>query len=131
MDALIATGVKPEQAKVMAHSLELFAESRFVTEQSLKNEIKGLENTLIKWMVGVALAVILLIFTLIQFRLEAVDQRLTAMDQRIEALDQRIEALDQRIEALDQRIVALEQSVSQTQSLVQKLIEIQLQGQKQ
>ena len=115
MQELIAVGVDKKQAKVMADYMERLsipAKSEFITKLEFKSELKELENTLIKWMIGTAIGILIIVFTVIEFRITGIER---SIDQNREAINQNREAINQNREA-----------ISQVQTSIQKLIELQL-----
>ena len=136
MESLTEAGFDQKQAKAMANGIEVLAETRLVTKEHLRSEVKGLENRLIKWMITVALATIAVIFAVVHFRIETVEQRIALVEQRIVTVEQKVVAVEQKIENIDQRITMLEKSIEQNRELIQqnhlliqKLIDYQIQAQ--
>ena len=69
-------------------------QSDFVTKLEFKNGLKELENTLIKWMIGTAVGILVIVFTItftmMQLNTDSINQRMNAMDQRMNTIEKGI-----------------------------------------
>lgn len=119
---LTNVGFNEKQAKAMVTYIEKAAnsnQSEVVSRLEFKSELKGLENTLIKWMIGTTVATLLLVFTVMEFRFKAMEQRMTSMEQRMTTMEQRMTSMER---VLDQNTQGLEH----IQTSVQQLLELHL-----
>ena len=82
-----------------------------VTKEHLNSVISGLENRLIKWMIGSFIAFAVLMLAIIQINTSTTNERITALERSI---DQRMTALER---AIDQRLATLEKSIDQNQTI--------------
>lgn len=130
MNALIEAGIDKKQAEMMAKGIEVLTASNhsgLVTQQELKSELKGLESSLIKWMIGTATGILVIVFTVVftvmELRIASVEkvieQRMVGMEKLIE---QNREAINQNREAINQN----REAISQVQASIQRLIDIHL-----
>ena len=133
MNALVESGVDRKQAEVMAKGIEVLttsSQSELITRQELKSELKGLESSLIKWMIGTAMGILVIVFsvvfTVMELRMAGVE---TLIEQNRQAIEQNRQAIEQNREAINQNRVLINQNreaIRQVQLSVQKLIDIHL-----
>ena len=130
MNSLIGAGVNKNQAEIMAKGMEMFSESNrseFITKHEFYGGLNKLENALIKWIIGSCMALTILTFTVMEFRISSIE---TLIGQNGEAIRQNTEAIHQNREAIQQNREAIQQNreaIQQVQVSIQKLIDLHLQ----
>ena len=148
VDFLIDANFNREQAqainKAISESIKAVAkpqdQSDFVTNLEFKNGLKGLENTLIKWMIGTAIGILIIVFsvtfTVVQMntnsinqrigdvnqRIDGIDQRMNAMNQKMDSINQRMNAVDQKMNNIEQRMNTLEKGINENRVLIKKVL---------
>ena len=125
LDALVEAGIDQKQAKAIASGFSRFYHADFVTKEHLSSVISGLENRLIKWMIGSFIAFAVLMLPVIQINTSTTNERMTTLEKSI---DQRMTTLEK---AIDQNREAINQNrevIHQNQILIQKVIDHQLQA---
>ena len=132
--AFIEAGFNNKQAQVLIEVIENLNKKELETSS---NNLRGLENSLIKWMIGISLTLSVLLFTVMfyvmQIHKNSIDQRILSFEGKI---DQRILSFEERI---DQRILSFEEKIQQSieqnrvmikqnQEMIKTLIDRQLQS---
>lgn len=89
-----------------------------ITQPYLKGEIKGLENRMIMWMIGSLITLSILIFTVLNQRVNDINQRITLVET----------SLNKRMDSIEKDIAENRVFIQENKILIQKVLDNQNQS---
>ena len=126
---MIDVGFDEKQAKALANYIDK-AITTSQAELVTKSELQKTENTIIKWLIGTAIGITLLTFTIVEFRLSSFEKAIEQNRQAIEQNRQAISQIQAQIGQVQSQISQLQTQMRQIQTSIQRMNDLQQVNQK-